>query len=174
MNKDQKLLEECYQLIYESIKEPLYFGVEKDKERWMKWFNMRKYKFQVHEDGSVSTKSDIEFISQRLYGKLPFKFNKVEGNFICINCGIKTLEGAPRYVGGNFSCAHNQLTSLKDSPNYVGGWFNGYGNKFVSLEGAPEVVKEEFETDQFSDENYKEYIKFKNLKKTLPELEGIL
>lgn len=157
MNKDQKLLEERYQQICESTREPLYLGVEKDKERWMKWLS--KLKHEVHEDGSVSIKKDVELSSKRMHGRLPFNFNQIQGDFVCIASDLKTLEGAPRYVAGGFSCAHNKITSLKGAPNYVGDEFNCHGCKITSLEGCPEIIKGEFSHDTFSDEDYRAFAK---------------
>lgn len=157
MNKDQKLLEEAYESIRESTREPLYLGVEKDKERWMKWLS--KLKHEVHEDGSVSVKKDVELDSKRMYGRLPFNFNQIQGDFVCIASDLKTLDGAPRYVAGSFSCDHTKITSLKGAPNYVGDGFNCYGCKITSLEGCPEIIKGEFSHDKFSDEDYRTFAK---------------
>lgn len=48
------------------------------------------------------------------------------------------MQGAPKEVGGDFECS---------------------GNKLTSLEGAPEVIKGRFVSDQFSDEDYRAFVK---------------
>jgi hypothetical protein len=177
MNKDQKLLEEAYQSICESTREPLYLGVEKDKERWMKWLG--KLKHEVHEDGSITVDGNANLGKKRLE-IIPFRFKKVTQDFWCVHNNLTSLEGAPKEVGGNFFCDHNNLTtlegapikvgkvfnccnnnltSLKGAPKEVGGIFWCLGNPLNSLEGAPEVIGEKFGSDQFSDEDYRDYIK---------------
>jgi hypothetical protein len=177
MNKDQKLLEEAYQSIYESVREPLYFGPEEQERKWMKW--LKKLKHEVHEDGSVSI-HETAYLESKSLQRLPFNFKKVTQDFWCVRNNLTSLEGAPKEVGGNFFCDHNNLTtlegapikvgkvfnccnnnltSLKGAPKEVGGVFWCLGNPLNSLEGAPEVIGEKFGSDQFSDEDYRDYIK---------------
>jgi hypothetical protein len=176
-SNDLKLLEEAYleiiekSLFYESAREPVYLGAEKDKERWMKWLS--KLKHEIHENGSISVKTDVDLNSKRMYGRLPFNFNRIHGDFVCIASDLETLEGAPRYVASSFSCAHTKITSLKGAPNYVGDEFNCHGCKITSLEGCPEIIKGEFSHDNFCDKDYRDYIKFHNLRNKYPELEEI-
>ena len=179
MNKDQKLLEEAYQAVYESLKEPLYFGPPDEKQAFMKW--LKKLKHEVHEDGSVSVDGDVSFIinvfsqigqinslGRYLVDRLPFNFRKVIGRFFCPS-RIQSLEGSPEYVGGTFGCGSNNpnLTSLKHSPKFVGGDFMCTSIRFDSLEGAPEVIKGEFDSDQFTDEEYRKFVRERKIKQKL-------
>lgn len=166
MNKDQKLLEEAYQRICEGTKEPLYFGPKKDKEKWFKWLN--KHNYEVHEDRSVSIKGDVELFSRRLRSqnnRLAFNFNRIHGRFVCVDHGINTLEGAPKYVTRDFCCGRNDIKSLKGSPEYVGEDFNCYGTQITSLEGAPRVIKGRFYGSspnmggEIVDKDYRKYIR---------------
>ena len=53
-----------------------------------------------------------------------FVWGKVDGSFICNECGIKSLEGAPKEVGSDFSCALcPNIKSLEGAPKKVGGNF---------------------------------------------------
>ena len=197
MNKDQKLLEEAYESIYESLKEPLYFGpIERKREHLNQLFNL---KHEVHSDGSVSVEGDV-LLKELDLDIIPFKFRVVTGSFYCYNNNLISLEGAPKNVGGNFycsnnnlaslegapeevgvnfSCFSNSLTSLEGAPKKVGGSFychsnnltslegapkevvNFYcdNNKLTSLEGAPEIIKGDFRSDQFSEEDYRAFAK---------------
>jgi hypothetical protein len=137
MNKDQKLLEEAYQSIYESNKKPLYFGSEQAKTRWMMWLS--KLKHEVHEDGSVSVDECVALNSKNLT-RIPFNFKSVKEDFDCSYNTLTSLEGAPNFVGRDFDCSSNNLRSL---------------------EGAPEVIKGKFYHDNFSDEDYRKYVKTK-------------
>ena len=196
MNKDQRLLEEAYQAIYESTREPEYFGPEKDKQKWFKW--LKKQKHEVHEDDSVSIEGDVS-LSGKSLTRIPFNFNVVKGYFFCLNNEITSLQGAPKIVKGTFMCSDNKLTSLQGAPKIVEGYFDctdnkltslegapdsveGYfdcshnslaslkgapsfvygdfycsSNKLTSLEGAPKEIRGEFESDQFSDEEYRNF-----------------
>jgi hypothetical protein len=168
MNKDQRLLEEAYQSICESLKEPLYFGPKKDKEGWLLW--LKDYVHEVHEDGSVSIDGDVNFMVNTL-SVFPFKFKKVTGDFSCFNLKLTTLEGAPEEVGGDFLCSYNMFKTLKGAPEKVGGSFYCFHNSkklmIASLEGAPAEIGGEFESNRFTDEDYRRYAREKKIKKKL-------
>jgi len=193
---DQKPLKECRQPLDESTKEPLYFGPKQKKQTWMSWLNDLPHK--IHEDGSVSVDGDVIFHSnfgEVKMDRVPFNFREVTGQYSCSGLELTSLEGSPRIVTGTFDCTENNLTSLKGAPEIAKGNFRCRANrltslvgaprevgkgfychhneKITSLEGAPEVVKETFTSDQFEDEDYRDYIKFHKLRDKLPELEGI-
>ena len=71
-----------------------------------------------------------------------FIWNKVDGNFICGERGLKSLEGGPKEVTGKFVCSwDNELTSLIGAPKKVGGDFECHNcMRLESLEGAPVEV----------------------------------
>ena len=58
---------------------------------------------------------------------------------------LKTLKGAPPYVGGDFNCAMNYITTLKGGPKYVGGDFLCFRNCLTSLKGLPKMCGGEVE-----------------------------
>jgi hypothetical protein len=76
--------------------------------------------------------------------QLPFKYNKVSGDFSCSFNQLESLVGAPKWVGNDFNCSYNQLTSLEGAPKYVGNDFNCSYNQLTSLEGAPKYVGNDF------------------------------
>ncbi len=85
-------------------------------------YNIKNY--TINDDGTVDVEGNVIFNRNRIT-KLPLKFGHVSGNFLCAECDLRTLEGAPTYVGGNFSLYYNAgLRSLKYSPLYVGGEFD--------------------------------------------------
>ena len=63
-----------------------------------------------------------------------------DGNFICSNTELTSLEGAPSHVGWIFDCSGNELTSLEGAPRHVDGSFKCYRNRLTSLRGAPSHV----------------------------------
>jgi len=68
---------------------------------------------------------------------MPFKVNKVTGDFNCNQNLLTSLEDCPKEVGGSFHCSGNQLTDLKGCPKDVGGDFDCSGNEIKSLENCP-------------------------------------
>lgn len=89
----------------------------------------------ITSDG-VNVKGDVWLYDYGLK-KLPFMFNKVDGNFYCHKNKLTSLLGAPNIVTGDFLCNNNQLTSLEYSPKVVGGNFYGYENSIKDLFYAP-------------------------------------
>lgn len=92
-----------------------------------------------NDDGTYSCKDAVEFKNIKM-SKFPVKFKRVEGDFYCLDCGLKTLEGAPEYIGGDFDCSGNKLTTLAGGPKRVGGKMECVGNLLTSLEGGPKYV----------------------------------
>ena len=160
MNKDQKLLEEAYCKIYESVAQPLYFGPPERKQEFLKW--LKKLKHEVRSDGSVSVEGNAHLASASLT-RIPFNFRVVTGYFNCYSNKLTSLEGAPKEVGGDFHCYSNNLTSLEGAPKKLGGNFGCGHNNLTSLEGAPEVIKGEFRSDRFSDAEYRTFAKKKSM-----------
>ena len=99
------------------------------------------YSGKLNPDGTYDFDCSLYNLSSVVKnGKFIIKFGKVKGNFYCYECGLTTLEGAPKYVGGSFYCSYNNLTSLKGAPERVEGNFDCAFNDLTSLEGAPERV----------------------------------
>lgn len=70
----------------------------------------------------------------------PFRFGRIDGDFIINYNNLVTLKGCPNYVGGDFNCRANELVSLDGCPSYVGGNFDCSYNELVSLDGCPSVI----------------------------------
>ncbi len=151
MYKNLKILLENY-----GSKEPAYFGPEEQERKWMKW--LKKLKHEVHEDGSASIHETVYLESKSLQ-RLPFNFKTIKGSFWCFNNKLVSLQGSPSSVEGGFMGYNNKLTSLEGAPSSVGGDFWCNGNNLTSLEGAPKQIGGEFRSDQFSDEQYRDFTK---------------
>jgi len=98
--------------------------------------------YTLNEDGSIDVDGDVNLRGMKL-SKIPYKYNKVSGNFDCFRNNLTSLEGCPKYVGKSFDCSHNNLTSLEGCPDYVGGYFDCSRNLLTSLEFAPSKVGSE-------------------------------
>lgn len=95
----------------------------------------------IKTDTAVGPRYDyngsLEFKREDLVnGKIPVKFTKVNGNFVCKNIGLKTLENCPEIVGGEFDCSNNELTNLVGGPNEVGWNYRCSNNKLESIKGV--------------------------------------
>lgn len=84
---------------------------------------------------------------------------KVKTYFDCSRNKLVTLEGGPEFVM-YYNCDYNQLTSLTGAPEKIDTLYCS-GNQLTSLEGAPKEIRSAFGffCDQFSDEDYRAYVK---------------
>jgi hypothetical protein len=98
--------------------------------------------YTINTDGLIDVDGDVYLDNKRLT-KLPLRFGRVTGYFICYDNQLTTLEGGPREVGG-FYCHNNQLTTLEGGPREVGGDFGCSNNKLTTLEGGPREVGGDF------------------------------
>jgi hypothetical protein len=81
-------------------------------------------KYEINDNGTIDVYGDVRFLSKMKYiTAIPFRFNKVTGDFDCSHLSLKNLEGCPVEVGGTFDCSHNQLSTLEWAPKKVGGIF---------------------------------------------------
>ena len=131
-----------------TFKQFLTEGKEFDKDEWLSYHNYTK-----NADGSIDILGDVKIAGRLDYElghgnysltSLPFKFNKITGNFSCFGGNLTSLEGSPRWVGGNFDCSYNNLTTLEGGPEYVGGYFDCSRNKLTDLHGSPLTIKKHF------------------------------
>ena len=117
----------------------------KNEFSWNNW--LKKYKHEIHKDGSVSVFGDVNLESKKLV-RIPLNFKTVTGDFLCSFNELTSLEGCPSTVGGNFNCHFNRLKNLKGGPVKVGGNYNCGLNYFTSYpknpEGTPTFVGGKF------------------------------
>lgn len=102
----------------------------------IKKYRVKLSSFTVREDGLLDVRGSVQITGNNIY-KLPLKFGNVTDDFYCKSNGLKTLTGAPTFVGGSFDCSDNELTSLKYSPDCVGGSYFCQENSLSSLKGCP-------------------------------------
>lgn len=67
--------------------------------------------------------------------KIPIKFEKVLGNFICKNMSLTSLNNSPTTVTGDFDCSNNSLKNLVGGPEYVYGTYYAMNCGIESLKG---------------------------------------
>ncbi|NRT15282.1 hypothetical protein HNP99_001629 [Flavobacterium sp. 28A] len=107
----------------------------------------KKYNIKGHlllrSDGTIDVNGNVTITNTKLK-KLPLKFGKVYGDFICCGNELTTLKNAPTYVGRNFNCYNNKLKNLVGAPTYVGGDFICHENELETLEGCPLEINGNF------------------------------
>jgi hypothetical protein len=69
-------------------------------------------------------------------------YTEVEGNFICRENKLESLEGSPEKVTGFFDCSWNKLSNLEGAPSSVWGKFYCNYNRLVGLKGIPKSIWE--------------------------------
>jgi hypothetical protein len=95
--------------------------------------------FTINDNGSVDVDDNVSLNGQIL-STIPFQFGRIDGDFRCVNTGLKSFIGFPYYVSGSVFCGNNNLTSFDGCPKYIGVHFNGYNNKFTSFKGFPDSL----------------------------------
>jgi len=86
----------------------------------LKKYNLDSSKVTINPDGSIDYSGNVN-LSYKGLKEIPFKFNKVGGDFDCRSNQLTTLEGSPVEVGRWFDCGNNSLTTLEFAPKKVGG-----------------------------------------------------
>ena len=95
--------------------------------------------WKLNDDGSYDVDGDVCLNSQGIT-KLPYKFGRVIGHFICDRNKLTTLEGSPKIVGGGFYCYHSKLISLDIAPIEVGGdFYCDYNSTKFTIEDVKKV-----------------------------------
>ena len=102
--------------------------------------------FTINPDGSVDVRGNVDASIADFYkGKLPIKFGKIEGDFVCDGMRLRSLENAPHTVTGTFDCSWNEIQSLEGGPHTVGDGYFCDMNPLESLKYAPTAVPGEFD-----------------------------
>ena len=99
--------------------------------------------YTINNDHTIDVDDHVNFHQRGLH-KIPFKFNRVSGNFYCFLNNLTTLDGSPKSVGGGFHCEDNELTTLEGGPKSVGGDFDCSSNELITLKVSPKKVGENF------------------------------
>ena len=106
----------------------------------------RKYKisdYTINPDGTIDANQTV-ILHKINFGKLPIKFNKINGDFNCSWNYLTSLEGSPIEVNGGFYCNDNKLTSFEYAPKIIRGDFGCEWNNIKSFEYFPSYIKEKF------------------------------
>lgn len=95
--------------------------------------------FEIKSDFSIDVFGSIDMMYMNLK-KIPYKFNRCAGSFICSYNSLSSLKNSPRYVGNKFDCSYNNLGSLIGGPLQVNTYLCN-NNLLRDLKGSPKYVK---------------------------------
>ena len=89
--------------------------------------------YTINPDGSIDVDGNVKLTYEGL-GRIPIKFNKVDGYFECSYNKLTDLENFPNEISGSVYLTGNNLKNLKGFGK-VGGITYLHGNPLESLEG---------------------------------------
>lgn len=97
--------------------------------------------YTINDDLTIDSHKDVNLDDMGLTEFPEFiQWNVAEKNFYCDNNRLKSLRGAPNFVGEDFDCQNNTLESLEGGPDTIHGDFNCNHNSLVSLKSSPDYV----------------------------------
>lgn len=94
--------------------------------------------YTINDDQTIDVDGSVRLIDCRY--KIPFKFNRVTGEFNCSDLELDNLENSPNYVGGNFYSRINNFYTLRGCPEIVEGDFTVSQNSISSLRFMPKQI----------------------------------
>ena len=116
--------------------------IEEDIHKLCKKYHIKNY--TINNDMSIDVDGNVSYLHNRNLTEIPLNFNRVKGDFDCSDNKLKSLKGAPNYVGVSFNCEHNELTSLIGCPKIVKDTFICNNNNLVSLDYCPDKLNGHF------------------------------
>ena len=138
-------------------------------ERWMDVlpFNFKAVYgfFDCSKNKLTSLKGAPEFIAGTFacdYNELEtleWAPSRVKGSFSVKGNKMRSFEGCPDIIEGHFNSMNCRFNSFKGCPDIIKGDFDCRGNYFTSLDGVPEFVGGEFMCYEFSDEEYRVFVR---------------
>lgn len=106
-------------------KNQFLFQKQKEKESYnnnkiIEWLTKYNIKGIINVFGDIDIYSNLNLKNSDI-SELPYKINKVGGNFYINASPLKTLKNFPNEVGGDLSLANTMITSLEGLPEKIGG-----------------------------------------------------
>ena len=128
-----------------TVREEDKWIIEKIKAFCVK-HNLKDGDYTINNDMSVDVYQSIQIEREELEdNKIPFKFNKVDGDFRISDTGLDSLENSPEEVTGTYMITFSNIETLEGSPRIVGKNFNvDFNKKLINLDGSPDKVGEDY------------------------------
>ena len=105
-----------------------------------KYLKATDTKATVNSDGIVSIDGNFKVIGLR--GELPFKINKISGNFVWNGSYLTTFKNFPNEIGGDIMIANMLVHRLNNFPQIIGGDITLLSSKQLSdVSGLPKSMK---------------------------------
>ncbi len=123
------------------------FNNEQEIIEICKKYNIENY--TINPDGSIDVDGNVDLSYMKLV-KIPLKFNKITGVFVCYGNQLTSLEGCPKEVGGGFNCSDNRITDLQGIPSVINGSLNCAYNSLKTLKGISKIIDGDLDLDDNS------------------------
>jgi hypothetical protein len=93
---------------------------------------------EILDDGGVDVQGHV-VMTRPAGGKIPVRFNMIDGIFRAEGVGLKNLENVP-YVCSSLYVANNEITSLEGCPDYLN-TLEVSNNQLKDLKHLPEILE---------------------------------
>lgn len=97
---------------------------------------------KINDDLTIDVNGNVDLTGRGLT-EIPYKFNRVEGDFNLLHNFLTSLKNVPNIVGKDFICSSNHLETLDFSPQTVKGSYYCSDNPLTQL-NAIDVHFDEF------------------------------
>jgi hypothetical protein len=117
-------------------------------------------RIEITEEFKVNINDDVDISAQGIYS-LPFKFGVIDGNFICSNNNLTSMNNFPDRVNGRLECSENDIHDTSGCTKHIEGSlyldrnsieqlncyntkvygnFYCYQNRLIDLVGCPNKI----------------------------------
>lgn len=107
-------------------------------ENWLKEKGILLY--IIHPSGVVDVTGDVD-LNAFPESYLPVQFGTITGSFDIGASSLKSLKGAPRYVGEHCLVDGSTISSIEGIPEYIGGDLSAFKTEIKSISGIDKLVK---------------------------------
>ena len=122
------------------------------------------YDYTINDDHTIDIEQSVDIQLSDGIEELPFKINKVEGNFQIRSSNLTSMYNFPNEIDGdlniynsniknldylpikfkNLNLFDNKITSLKGLPEHIHGDLTVNGNELTNLEHCPKIIDGSF------------------------------
>jgi hypothetical protein len=90
----------------------------KEIENWLDDYGV--YHYKINKDLTIDVNGHT-LLNHKGLTHLPYKFNRVLGDFSVSNSSITSLKNSPNFVGQDFNCSDTEITNLNFISHHIEG-----------------------------------------------------
>jgi len=118
-----------------------FFDNKDDIKEWLIDHSIEN--FEIHDDLTVSVQQEVIFYDIKIE-YLPLQFRYVKEDFIVVNNELKSLKGIPYCIDGEFMCVNNPIKTLDYLANEIHGIIKLYNNTEIISYQSPLIKGDKF------------------------------